>query len=73
MSRMIRCINNNIDKLKLNSEIINKLHNNNINSVEELWIQKRMNLKDMGFSNDEINLIIIELQLLGLDLNKKKY
>ena len=34
---------------------------------------KRINLKTLGFTNDEIKEIVISLQLIGLDLNKKKY
>ena len=49
------------------------MNKNNIRSIEDVWILKRTDLKQMGFSNEEINLIIIELELLGLDLNKKIY
>ncbi len=62
-----------IDNLSLNKNIINKLKELNINYIEELWQLKRSDLKYNNFTNDEINEIIISLQLIGLDLNKKKY
>ena len=54
-------------------ELINKLKDKELNYIEDVWVLKRINLKTLGFSNDEINNIIISLQLIGLDLNKKKY
>ena len=64
---------NSINNLSLGKEIIEKLKSININYIEELWILKRSDLKNNHFSNDEINKIIISLQLIGLDLNNKKY
>lgn len=62
-----------INSLSLDKEIIAKLKQININYIEELWRLKRADLKNNKFTNDEINKIIISLQLIGLDLNKKKY
>lgn len=62
-----------INTLSLDDKIKNKLKFININYIEELWKLKRSDLKNNNFSNDEINKIIISLQLIGLDLNKKKY
>lgn len=62
-----------INNLSLSKEIVNKLKSNNLNYIEDVWILKRINLKNMEFNNDEIKEIIISLQLNGLDLNKKKY
>ena len=62
-----------IDNLSLEEELKNKLKQININYIEELWKLKRIDLKNNNFSNDEINKVIISLQLIGLDLNKKKY
>jgi len=62
----------NIDNLSLDGILIARLKELNINYIEELIKYKRSNLKDKGFNNSEINRIIISLQLLGLDLNKKK-
>ena len=62
-----------INTLSLDDNLKNKLKNININYIEELWKLKRSDLKNNNFSNDEINKIIISLQLIGLDLNKKKY
>jgi DNA-directed RNA polymerase alpha subunit len=62
-----------INSLSLEKDIINKLKDININYIEELWQLKRSDLKSNNFNNEEINKIIISLQLIGLDLNKKKY
>lgn len=70
---MNRIKNYRLEDLKLTNDILNKMNKNNIRSIEDVWILKRTDLKRMGFSNEEINLIIIELELLGLDLNKKIY
>ena len=66
-------VNDNIDKLNLSSKITNKLKENNINIINDLWILKRKQLKDLGFTDTEIKSIIISLQLPGIDLNKKIY
>lgn len=62
-----------INNLSLSKELILKLNDNNIKYIEEVWVLKRSELKSRGFTNEEINNIIISLQLIGLDLNKKKY
>ena len=62
-----------IISLSLSKELINKLKDKGLNYIEDVWVLKRINLKTLGFTNDEINNIIISLQLIGLDLNKKKY
>lgn len=62
-----------INKLNLSNEIIKKLKENNINTIKDLWLLKRKELKAKNFSDSEIKSIIIALQLLGLDLNKKMY
>ena len=64
---------NTIDTMNLSSKIIQKLQENNFNTIEELWKTNRKNLKTLGFTDSEIKSIIIALQLEGLDLNKKKY
>ena len=62
-----------INSLSLDKDLILKLKEVNINNVEDLWSIKRSDLKSKKFTNDEINKIIISLQLIGLDLNKRKY
>lgn len=64
--------NINLTDLDLDEKILKKLKDNNINSFEELWLQNKKTLKELNFSQLEINSIIIKLQLKGLDLNKKK-
>lgn len=63
----------NVDCLNLDNAIIEKLNNNSIHVVEQLWKLKRHDLKVLNFKDSEINQIIIRLQLVGLDLNRKKY
>ena len=62
-----------VSSLSLSKELINKLKDKELNYIEDVWVLKRNNLKTLGFTNDEIKEIIISLQLIGLDLNKKKY
>lgn len=63
----------NIEILNLDDSIIKKLKENDINIIEELWVINRHKLKDMNFKDNEINQIIIKLQLIGIDLNHKRY
>lgn len=51
--------------------ILDKLSLNNIDSIGKLWQMNRKELKNIGFTYEEINKIAIKLQLRGLDLNKK--
>jgi hypothetical protein len=59
--------------LELNKEIIKLLKENNIALIKDLWKLKRDNLKKLNLNDSQINDIIIKMQLLGLDLNKKIY
>ena len=60
-----------ISDLNFQKNIIDKLRLNNITSIEKLWEMSRKDLKSIGFTYEEINLIAIKLQLNGLDLNKR--
>lgn len=62
-----------ISKLELDFDIVHLLDENNIISIKDLWMNDRNSLKNMGFSDVEINKIKIKMQLYGLDLNKKVY
>ncbi len=66
-------VESSIDILDLDNEIIKKLKDNNLNTVGLVWVQTRKSLKTIGLKDSEIKQIIIKLQLLGLDLNKKIY
>jgi DNA-directed RNA polymerase alpha subunit len=70
---MFKINNKDINNLSISKELINKLKDKELNYVEDVWVLKRINLKTLGFTNDEIKEIVISLQLIGLDLNKKKY
>ncbi len=61
-----------LNDLNLQTAILDKLKLNDINSTEELLKMSRKELKLLGFSYEEINLIAIKLQLIGMDLNKRK-
>ena len=65
-------LKNDVSYLKLNKKIINILHENNINTIEDLWCKTKINLKSINLTDTQIKEIIIKLELMGLDLNKKK-
>ena len=52
----------------ISEDNLNKLKQENINTLGELSTKTRTDLKNYGFENVEINKIGIELQLLGLNL-----
>ena len=62
-----------VSEVDFPNNIKDKMDINNIKILEQIWELKRSDLKKMGFSNNEINEIIVKLQLYGLDLNKKVY
>lgn len=62
-----------LEFLEIDKEIIEKLNQNNILKVKDLWRLKRKNLKEMGFNDTEIKHITIKLQLHSIDLNQKLY
>ncbi|MBE6150249.1 MAG: hypothetical protein E7162_00305 [Firmicutes bacterium] len=66
-------LDDNIIKLGLDDKIIGIFKDNNINTIDDLWSLKRKDLKDMNFSSEQINHVIIKMQLKGIDLNRKKY
>lgn len=59
--------------LELPVTLVKKLNDNNLTILNDIWILKRKDLKEIGLSDNEINQIVIKLQLHGYDLNKKKY
>ncbi|MBQ8681412.1 MAG: hypothetical protein IJ509_00665 [Bacilli bacterium] len=59
--------------LEIDTTIINKLNQNNIFAVKDLWKMKRKNLKEIGLTDTEIKHITIKLQLHSIDLNQKIY
>ncbi len=63
-------ISSNIKYLDLDFYIENKLLLNNIDTIEKLWKLSRNNLKELKFSDSEINNIIIKLQINRIRLNK---
>ena len=67
---MGKILEKNVSTLKLSSNITEKLMDNNIDTILNLCNHTRIELADLQFANDEINEIIINLQLIGLDLKK---
>lgn len=55
---MDKYLNNSIKRSNISEKTLNILLNNGISNIKDLW---------------EINSIIIKMQLLGIDLNKKIY
>lgn len=71
--KMSKYLNWNVAKIIQDAEIIEKLQNNNVLLVKDLWSLKRRDLKEMSFDSKEINDVIIALQLCGLDLDRKTF
>ena len=65
-------LTNDVTELKLNKNITDLLHDNDIFTIEDLWLKKRINLKELGLTDKQIKEICIKLELIGLDLNRKK-
>ena len=61
-----------ISYLKLNAKIIDILKSHNILKIHDLWILNRKTLKSFDLTDSDIKQIIIKLELLGIDLNKKR-
>lgn len=59
--------------LELESDIVKILTDNNIKTVGDVWVLNRKKLKTIGLKDSDIKQVIIKLQLLGLDLNKRMY
>ena len=65
--------NKDVCELKLEQNLIKKLKSKNIITINDLWILKRKELKEKEFSDSEIKDIRIKMQLIGLDIERKKY
>lgn len=66
-------VNEKINKLGIDESIIKVFNSRDIVTINDLWGLKRKDLKNMDFSGEQINHIIIKMQLNGIDLNRKKY
>ncbi len=73
MKRANKYIDKEISILELDDEINKILVENQIKTVNDLWIKTKKDLKSYGLTDKDIKYISIKLQLLGLDLNKKMY
>ena len=59
--------------LELDTDIVKVLLDNEIKTVGDVWVMNRKKLKAIGLKDTDIKQVIIKLQLLGLDLNKRMY
>lgn len=57
-----------ITELGIDNNVVNTLKENKINSIYDLCTYSRKDLSKIGMENAQINKVVIELQLLGLDL-----
>ena len=62
-----------INNLGIEEKTLMFLEKHQINYIKELWKLSRKDLQKMNLSDTEINLIIIKMQLMGIDLNQKIY
>ena len=67
------CLNEKIDILTIDNSLLFKLKENGVDFIKDLWILNKKDLKKMNLLDEEINKIIIKMQLMGIDLNKKVY
>ena len=74
---MAKVNNSNLEKdiveLGLEKDVTDLLRSFEINKINDLWCLNRKKLKEYGVVDADIKQIIIKLQLIGLDLNKKVY
>lgn len=62
-----------IETTNINIKIVKVLNDYNIQTIYDLWNLSRKDLKKMGLNDSDIYMVIVQLQLMGLDLNKKIY
>lgn len=58
----------NVDRLDMPTRAIELLKENNIIKIKQLCDKTKTNLKDLGLNSLEIDKLVIELQLLGLNI-----
>ena len=63
----------NVSILSLNDSVKQKLQENNINKIGDLCSMTIADLRNINFEQTDINAIEIKLQLIGLDIKKKRY
>lgn len=69
---MDKILSKSITDLRLNKGIKEVLISNNVNSIYDVCTYSRMELIEIGLNNIQVNDIIVELQLLGLDLKRNR-
>lgn len=60
-----------VSTLKISPDILEKMVQNKIETIEDLWKKSRKELKQLGFTDGEIHKIVICLELYGIDLGKR--
>lgn len=73
MKKNNKYIDKDISILGLDDNIACLLTNNEIRTVNDLWLKTKKDLKSYGLKDKDIKYVSIKLQLIGLDLNKKMY
>ena len=73
MHNMITQLEKSIEEFNIDLKTKQLLIENKINSIKDLWNLKRQDLKKLGLNDQQINQISIQMQLIGIDLNKKVY
>ena len=68
----IKFLKNDLSLIEIDKEVILKLNNAGIKNIGDLCKTNRKALNNFGFNTYEINHIIVNLQLSGLDLSKKQ-
>lgn len=58
----------NIARLNLNDHILETLKNNELNKIKNVCSKSKSELKKLGFTQDEVSNIEVEVELLGLRL-----
>lgn len=59
----------NIDRLDVPTKVIDLLKENKIVKIKQLCDKTKTHLKNIGLNSIEIEKLMIELQLLGLNIN----
>jgi DNA-directed RNA polymerase alpha subunit len=65
-------MNKDLSNLGLSSTLLYKLRENNINNISDLQKLNRADLRNMKFDKSDIDEIIVKLELMGTDLNKRR-
>ena len=63
---MDKLLKQNIERIDIKDEVLEKLKNNNITILKDLCNKRKKELKEIGIEYQTINDMELQLQLLGL-------